>query len=61
MFLSSLRVSPFSLAGGNFHACSRILLKPTEENDMEKQRTYITDISRLNNFLYLFFAFKISP
>ena len=44
------------LVDGNFHARCRILLKPTEENDMEKQGKYITDISRLNNsahpFLY---------
>ena len=32
-----------------------------EENDMEKQGTYITDISRLNNFLCLFLALEISP
>ena len=48
--------------GWQFHACCYILLKPTaEENDMEKQGTYITDISRLNNFLYLCFALEISP
>ena len=44
------------LVDGNFHAGCRILLKPiaTEENDMEKQGKYITDISRLNSSVHLF-------
>ena len=42
------------LVDGNFHARCRILLKPTEENDTDKQGKYITDISRLNNSVHLF-------